>query len=170
MALAGDGVEGSFYRERKILKNGTEVKLQRNALSVLEPPRGDEDDYQDNDPDNNSMCSSSENDISTTDFHKKARPRVRHPKPWSTSLKSVKSHLRDTQPTANHQLRVNLAKLDMATLWSYLTHFNIVGFPPNPSKEQLVQVVEQHFIEQEVDEVQVILEFIQAAKRLKIVS
>ncbi|ERM94945.1 hypothetical protein AMTRI_Chr07g80490 [Amborella trichopoda] len=153
-----------------ILKNGTEVKLQRNALSVLEPPRGDEDDYQDNDPDNNSMCSSSENDISTTDFHKKARPRVRHPKPWSTSLKSVKSHLRDTQPTANHQLRVNLAKLDMATLWSYLTHFNIVGFPPNPSKEQLVQVVEQHFIEQEVDEVQVILEFIQAAKRLKIVS
>ncbi|KAL0312568.1 UNVERIFIED_CONTAM: hypothetical protein Sradi_5656100 [Sesamum radiatum] len=28
----------------KVLKNGVEVKLQRNALSVLEPPTGNEDD------------------------------------------------------------------------------------------------------------------------------
>lgn len=29
---------------KKVLKNGVEVKLQRNALSVLEPPTGNEDD------------------------------------------------------------------------------------------------------------------------------
>jgi len=28
----------------KVLKNGIEVKLQRNALSVLEAPTGNEDD------------------------------------------------------------------------------------------------------------------------------
>lgn len=28
----------------QVLKNGVEVKLQRNALSVLEPPTGNEDD------------------------------------------------------------------------------------------------------------------------------
>ena len=31
----------------KVLKNGVEVKLQRNALSVLEPPTGNEDDEDD---------------------------------------------------------------------------------------------------------------------------
>ena len=38
------------------MKNGVEVKLQRNALSVLEPPTGNEDD-DDHDFDNSS-CSS----------------------------------------------------------------------------------------------------------------
>ena len=32
---------------KKVLKNGVEVKLQRNALSVLEPPTGNEDDEDD---------------------------------------------------------------------------------------------------------------------------
>ena len=31
----------------KVLKNGVEVKLQRNALSVLEHPTGNEDDEDD---------------------------------------------------------------------------------------------------------------------------
>lgn len=42
----------------QVLKNGVEVKLQRNALSILEAPTGNEDD---NDIDgNNSFCSSSD--------------------------------------------------------------------------------------------------------------
>jgi hypothetical protein len=41
---------------KQILKNGVEVKLQRNALSVLEAPTGNEDDA---DIDgNDSFCSS----------------------------------------------------------------------------------------------------------------
>lgn len=42
-----------------MLKNGVEVKLQRNALSVLEAPTGNEDDEDDVDCDN-SFCSSSD--------------------------------------------------------------------------------------------------------------
>ncbi|TVU07120.1 hypothetical protein EJB05_47161, partial [Eragrostis curvula] len=41
-----------------VLKNGVEVKLQRNALSVLEAPTGNEDD--DDIDGNNSFCSSSD--------------------------------------------------------------------------------------------------------------
>lgn len=40
----------------KVLKNGVEVKLQRNALSVLEHPTGNEVDF-DNDYDNSSSGS-----------------------------------------------------------------------------------------------------------------
>ena len=36
----------SFLMDVQVLTNGIEVKLQRNALSVLEPPTGnEEDDY-----------------------------------------------------------------------------------------------------------------------------
>ena len=43
----------------QVLKNGVEVKLQRNALSVLEAPTGNEEDDGDMDCDN-SFCSSSD--------------------------------------------------------------------------------------------------------------
>ncbi|KAK9103679.1 hypothetical protein Sjap_020933 [Stephania japonica] len=55
-----------------VLKNGVEVKLQRNALSVLEPPTGNEED--DDEHEFNS-CSSSDvgekdNDFSaSSEFH-----------------------------------------------------------------------------------------------------
>lgn len=54
-----------FYENlHQVLKNGVEVKLQRNALSVLEPPTGNEDD-DDYDFDD----SSSGSDIGEKDHH-----------------------------------------------------------------------------------------------------
>jgi hypothetical protein len=47
-----------IFFAKQVLKNGVEVKLQRNALSVLEAPTGNEDD--DDIDGNNSFCSSSE--------------------------------------------------------------------------------------------------------------
>ena len=41
----------------KVLKNGVEVKLQRNALSVLEHPTGNEEEGDDHDFDNSSTSS-----------------------------------------------------------------------------------------------------------------
>ncbi|EXB37323.1 hypothetical protein L484_024249 [Morus notabilis] len=76
-----------------VLKNGVEVKLQRNALSVLEHPTGNEED--DFDYDNSSTSSEigdKDNDFcSSTEFHKHSRPRVRHVKSsiLSTSAKSI---------------------------------------------------------------------------------
>lgn len=49
----------------QVLKNGVEVKLQRNALSVLEPPTGNEED-DDYDFDDSSSCS----DVVEKDHHR----------------------------------------------------------------------------------------------------
>lgn len=160
-----------------VLKNGVEVKLQRNALSVLEPPTGNEED-EDYDFDNSSSGSDiceKDNDFSIgMEFSKLSKPRVRYTRPWvsSTSSKStnrvsckeVQSVIRTPQP------RVNLAKLGTNTLWRYWSNFNLGRTYPNPSKEQLINAVQQHFASQQVDEVQVIVEFIHEAKRLKSVG
>ncbi|ONK56879.1 uncharacterized protein A4U43_C10F14090 [Asparagus officinalis] len=146
-----------------VLKNGVEVKLQRNALSVIEAPTGNEEEFDDMDCDN-SFCSSSDvgdkdMDHSSVYFQKPTKPRVRHARSWASSAKSNgrnKTHL-----------RVNLAKLEMATLWRYWKHFNLVNINPNPSKEELVHLVQHHFISQQLDEVQVIVGFIHTARKLK---
>jgi len=74
-----------------VLNNGVEVKLQRNALSVLEAPTGNEHDDDING--NNSFCSSSDMgekdmDYSSIEYHKPTKARVRHTKPWSSCAKS----------------------------------------------------------------------------------
>jgi hypothetical protein len=61
----------------KVLKNGSEVKLQRNALSVLEHPTGNEVD-DDNDFDTSSDSDISEHDFyRSSEFHKISKTRVR---------------------------------------------------------------------------------------------
>jgi len=49
-----------------VLKNGSEVKLQRNTLSVLEHPTGNEVD------DDNDFDTSSDSNIGEHDFYKAA--------------------------------------------------------------------------------------------------
>ncbi|KAL6653141.1 hypothetical protein ACP70R_012066 [Stipagrostis hirtigluma subsp. patula] len=202
-----------IFLAKQALKNGVEVKLQRNALSVLEAPTGNEDD---NDIDgNNSFCSSSDMgekdmDYSSIEYHKPTKPRVRHTRPWSSCAKSSKQgncHSSSKQQAVvpssfranvtlgsrgmGHGLvgfvvvtgtsagspnassihacpRVNLTKLGTPTLWRYWKHFNLVSMNPNPSKEELFHGAQQHFqSQQQLDESQVILDFIHTAKRLK---
>jgi hypothetical protein len=60
-----------------VLKNGSKVKLQRNALSVLEHPTGNEVD-DDNDFDTSSSSDIGEHDVyKGSEFHKINKPRVR---------------------------------------------------------------------------------------------
>lgn len=154
-----------------VLKNGVEVKLQRNALSVIEPPTGHEED--DNECDNPFWSSS---DLASEEFHKPCKPRVR---PHKSTVSMTKASNRnnngndlscaDSRPHTHGMPKVNLSKLETAALWRYWRHFNLVEVSPNPSKEQLVHAVERHFISQQLDELQVIAGFVQAAKRLKTV-
>jgi hypothetical protein len=60
-----------------VLKNGSEVKLQKNALSVLEHPTGNEVD-DDNDFDISSGFDIGEHDFyKSSEFHKINKSRVR---------------------------------------------------------------------------------------------
>ncbi|KAI5059923.1 hypothetical protein GOP47_0024343 [Adiantum capillus-veneris] len=145
-----------------VLTNGLEVKLQRNALSVLEPPTGLEDDNDSEDGKSN-----------VEDNQKPFKPRVRPQRSSNAPRGAHRSHVADASsasPKSSHRiLKVNLSKLETAALLRYWRRFNLVDPGPHLSKEQLVDAVERHFSSQQLDEFQVIAQFIQAAKRLKTV-
>nr|KJB20588.1 hypothetical protein B456_003G157100 [Gossypium raimondii] len=130
-----------------VLKNGVEVKLQRNALSVLEHPTGNEVD-DDHDLDN----SSSGSDIaSSIEFQRPAKPRVRHTKPWvpSASMKSTnRNGYRDVRSIIHAPQSVNLARLDTNSLRRYCKHFKLGGINAYSPREQLLNTVQQHFMSQ----------------------
>lgn len=156
-----------------VLKNGIEVKLQRNALSVLEPPTGNEEDKFDfgnsssssdiNDKDNGFSCG--------FEFSKIRKPKVRCTKPLvsSTSAKpSLHSSSKGVQVSDKaSQLKVNIGTLSTSSLWRYWRHFKLGHANPNMSREQLINTIQQHFNSRRVSENQVITNFVQAAKRLK---
>nr|DAD47296.1 TPA_asm: hypothetical protein HUJ06_017233 [Nelumbo nucifera] len=144
-----------------VLKNGVEVKLQRNALSVLEPPTGNEEDDEDNDLDNSYSSSDmgeKEHDLSSSiEFHKPSKPRIRHARPWISSSKSTnrsnfrevhgnRSNSREVQSNIHKpHVKVNLARLGSNSLWRYCRRFNLMSMNSNPSKDQMVDAVRRHF-------------------------
>ncbi|KAK4276608.1 hypothetical protein QN277_014738 [Acacia crassicarpa] len=154
-----------------VLTNGIEVKLQRNALSVIEAPTGDEED---DEPEFENMRWNGL-DMASDDTQKSHKSRHRMQRSLGLSHKhSSRSLSGDSQSkgsisTPQGSMKVDLSKLEMAALWRYWRHFNLVDAVPNPSKEQLVDVVQRHFMSQQMDELQVIMGFVQAAKKLKTV-
>ncbi|XP_078436675.1 histone deacetylase complex subunit [Wolffia australiana] len=148
-----------------VLANGIEVKLQRNALSVIEAPTGHEE-YNENDSE--SMLW---NGSDLEGQQKPLRLRHRSQKTMGLTNRLVNHHRSQSKGPAassvNPSPKVDLSKLETRALWRYLRHFNLVGADQNPSKEQLISAVQRHFVSQQLDELQVIPGFIQAAKRLK---
>ncbi|PSS17218.1 Histone deacetylase complex subunit like [Actinidia chinensis var. chinensis] len=153
-----------------VLTNGVEVKLQRNGLSVLEAPTGNEEDG-DLEFENVHWNGS---DLASDDTQKSHRSRHRIHKSSGSSHKTMSRSLScDSQSKGSNSnprgSAIDLSKLEMGALWRYWRHFNLVDAIPNPSKEQLVDVIQRHFMSQQLDELQVIVGFAQAAKRLKTV-
>ncbi|XP_077213249.1 uncharacterized protein LOC143848240 isoform X5 [Tasmannia lanceolata] len=93
-----------------VLTNGDEVKLQRNALSVIEVPREEE------------IYDCGDVSFSGSDLGSRNTPR--------------------------RALTVDLRKLETAALWRYWRHFKLDDMSFHPSKEQLVEAVERHFLSQ----------------------
>lgn len=155
-----------------VLTNGIEVKLQRNALSVIEAPTGNEDD---DDLEFENVQWNGGSDMASDDTQKSHRSRHRAHKSYGSFHKAMSRSLScDSQSkgsisTHPGSMKVDLSKLEMAALWRYWRHFNLREAIPNPSKEQLIDVVQRHFTSQQLDELQVIVGFVQAAKRLKTV-
>ncbi|CAL9085041.1 unnamed protein product [Musa textilis] len=152
-----------------VLTNGIEVKLQRNALSVIEAPTGHEED--DDLEVHNMQWSGSY--MASDDTHAQKPPKLRTKHHKGSSIKSLsRSHSSDSQSkgsglSSRNNMKVDLSKLETTALWRYWRYFNLVDASPNPSKEQLIEVVQRHFMSQQLDELQVIVGFAQAAKRLK---
>ncbi|OWM85304.1 hypothetical protein CDL15_Pgr028091 [Punica granatum] len=157
-----------------VLKNGIEVKLQRNALSVLEHPSGNDED------DDIYLDSSSGSDTGVKDhnfpsainFPKISKPRVRHTRPWSTSPSAKpmnRGTYRDVQSIIQSPHLVNLLKLGTDSLWRYCKHYKLVGLNSSTPREEMLNAVQRHFSlhQQRLSETQVIMNFVRAAKKLK---
>ncbi|KAL0699702.1 hypothetical protein Bca4012_055824 [Brassica carinata] len=157
-----------------VLTNGIEVKLQRNALSVIEAPTGNEDDddldFHNTQRNGSDMIFTFPASEDTLKPHKSKKRRQRSTRSshktmsWSLSSDSLSKSSCFTPP---QNMKVDLSKLDMPALPKYWRHFNLVDEIPNPSKEQLIDIVQRHFMSQQMDELQVIVGFVQAAKRMK---
>ncbi|KAL9434469.1 hypothetical protein AB3S75_029164 [Citrus x aurantiifolia] len=155
-----------------VLKNGVEVKLQRNALSVLEHPTGNEVD-EDHDFDSSSGSDIGEKDhdfSSSIEFHKLGKPRVRQTRPWvsSASAKLVnRGSYRDVQSIIHRsQPKVNLARLGTDSLRRYCRHYNLANISSDSSREQMLNAVQRHFTSQpKLSEVHVISEFVNAVMK-----
>ncbi|KAH7366564.1 hypothetical protein KP509_18G085500 [Ceratopteris richardii] len=142
-----------------VLTNGLEVKLQRNALSVLEPPTGLEED------DDSDDHQSSKSNLDDVQRPLKLRSRVQKHGGFSRGGNRNSTKMLASDPSK--LMRVDFSKFEMASLVRYWRHFDLVEVGPNPSKEQLVNAIERHFMSLQLDETQVIISFMQAAKRLK---
>ncbi|KAL3499319.1 hypothetical protein ACH5RR_038412 [Cinchona calisaya] len=159
-----------------VLKNGVEVKLQRNALSVLEPPTGNEEDDDYGFDDSSSDLDENHHFPTGIEFSKLSKARIRYARPWipSVSSKSINHKSGRKVQFNNHAPQqhrgMNMAKLGTGSLWRYCQSFKLASIKTTPTKEQLVNIVQQHFTSQRVDEVQVVVEFVRAAKRLRAVD
>ncbi|KAG9148079.1 hypothetical protein Leryth_003659 [Lithospermum erythrorhizon] len=115
-----------------VLTNGIEVKLQRNALSVLEAPTGSEDD----------------DDLDLDLDHLQWNgPRVASHAEVSEELEGSMQIQWTIQRLRPSLSKVDLSKLEMAALWRYLQHFNLVGHSQQHQR-QLIDVVQRHFLSQ----------------------
>ncbi|KAI7740916.1 hypothetical protein M8C21_033043, partial [Ambrosia artemisiifolia] len=162
-----------------VLTNGIEVKLQRNALSVIEAPTVHKDNNENDDDDDcefeKCRCNRSDQASDGTQKLPRSRHRSRKSTTGSSRNKTVsRSLFCDSQPKASFttyrgSVKIDLSKLEMAALRRYWLHFNLAGVIPNLSKEQLVDIVQRHFMSQTMDELQVIVGFVHAAKKLKMV-
>lgn len=61
--------------------------------------------------------------------------------------------------------RINLGKLDMASLRRYRARYQLPEPGPDSTKDQLVLAVAEHFMSQRVNEHDVLASFLMAAKR-----
>ncbi|CAM6037490.1 unnamed protein product [Sphagnum compactum] len=152
-----------------VLTNGDQVKLQRNALSVVEIATGqeDDDDIEDNLFFNGNSLGlfTSCQPIPSLILH---RSHIAGSSPKSQpSFLMYDKCLKNCIPFLVRANTVDLSKLETAALRRYRRHFKLVEVGPNSSKEQLLHAVGKHFMSQELDELQVITGFMQAAKRLK---
>ncbi|CAN6845303.1 hypothetical protein F2Q70_00016090 [Brassica cretica] len=152
-----------------VLTNGIEVKLQRNALSVIEAPTGNEE----GDDVEVEHTQWNPSDMTYEDTLKPHKSKQRGYRSARLSHKAMcralssDSHSKSSTITPPVNMKVDLSKLDMPALQRYIRHFNLVDALPNPSKEQLLDIVQRHFMSQEMDELQVIMGFVQAAKGMK---
>eukprot|EP01018_Ginkgo_biloba_P035953 Gb_31150 [translate_table: standard] len=133
LQVKSDGDEDDEKVGRSLLRSwwilvekvNAEVKLQRNALSVIELPTGIKDDA-DNECENTSSNNSL--DLASNDFQKIYKPKLR---PRMLGASTSRNHATQLQSIglnfcSHGMLKVDFSKLETSMSWRYWRHFNLV--------------------------------------------
>ncbi|QDZ21234.1 subunit of histone deacetylase complex [Chloropicon primus] len=141
-----------------VLSDGSHVRLQRNALTVLEQPTGEESESEE---DENEARTGGEERTTFSVTAVGGRTK-RKPSRYATT-----SSLR-RQDDQSPDVSVNFNKLEVAALKRYKKHYKL-KVQANATKEQLVSAVGAHFVKQKVDERKVVHTFLEfmISKRVK---
>lgn len=148
-----------------ILSNGAEVRLQRNALSVIEHPSPEELEADEEDIPVPVQRPGSDKEKLVA-YHKLRPKRPRHQAetsdgPNSGIGKAVAMRRSNDRKREAGSTNINFNKLEAGSLRKYRRHYKLeIG--PNASKDQLVSAVQQHFSMHTVDESNVIAAFLLA--------
>jgi hypothetical protein len=156
------------------LSNGQEVRLQRNALTVLEHPTGDEldsedgneDDVENGEEDDDDDEENDDDEDEDEDEDKDKNTRSRRPTrvpgngPPSQAAAAAMKRLQDRRRNARPNCQSNFERLTMTTLLKYKKLYEL---PPNPevdgNKSALVHEIAKHFMSQKLDEQKVLQQF-----------
>ena len=148
-----------------VLSDGSNVRLQRNALTVLEQPTGEESESEEDDVTTTTTGARGGAGEGRTTFAASSvvgGRTKRKPSRYATT-----TSLRSRQDDSPQELAVNFNKLHAETLRRYKRHFKLT-LHNNPTKADLVSAVGAHFMKQKVDERKVLHTFVESiSKRVK---
>jgi len=153
-----------------VLSDGTEVRLQRNALHVLEQPTGEESDSESEDEVRQRPSAHASGDAGGTAAPHQQRREKRRPR-LDLDLGHqplVRRSVERKREIGGAPLYVNFHKLEAAALRRYRRHYEL-QVKADATKDQLVHAVGTHFTNQKVDERKVIHTFFETMmeKRLR---
>lgn len=174
----------------QVLPSGEEVKLQRNALEVLERPSGHEPDFSEEEEEEArrqqqaaaaAAAAARGYTYEPAEPHAEDRPRPpRRPssvppggRPAASAGGSLfdadygaagRTRLHSSRAGGSGQPRINLGKLQTAALKRYGAVYHLPE-ESAASREALLDAVSEHFAAQQVDESEVIACFLSAVKR-----
>lgn len=134
---------------------GEEIRLQRNALTVVSRPNGDESEFSEDELE----------DVQQEPHEAVVLPRERRrraPRPSSAELASNERRV-STRHAAVALPRINLQCLDATALTRYRQHYQLTDVGDSATREQLVTAVGRHFMQQSVNEADTIESFVEAA-------
>lgn len=159
-----------------VLPTGEEVKLQRNALEVLERPSGNEQDMSEEEEEEQrrqqqqqQMAAARGYPYEPAEPHAEDRPRPpRRPSsvPPQPRYEDYGGRTRLHSSRGAGQPRINLSKLQTAALKRYGAVYHLpAAEEQQATRDQLLDAVSEHFAAQQVDESEVIACFLSAVKR-----
>ena len=139
-----------------VLTNGEQVRVQRDALTVLALPEdeNEDDDEEDDDDDD-------DDDDEKSNMKTRLRRPMRIPGngPPSQAAAAAMKRLQERRRSARPNCQSNFDRLTIKTLQKYKTVYNLPPSEADDNKNALVHEVGKHFMSQKLDEQKVLQQF-----------